>query len=245
MKNFYSKNYWSIGFNSKLYDLLSPESYFESIRRVVDNIPDEKALNLLDAGCGSGLLLKFLSGRIREGMYYTGIDLLRTGVEKTLLRAKKLGITSQVSCFQYDLTSPLIEKKFDVIVAHFSIYTISSREQRLKGLVKLKSLMKPQGTLILVNPSIKYNIDSIIKESIRLVRDRYGLIASLIRQVLIYPFTKILGLTFIQRQLRAREWKAYTRDEFLCEMREVGFLVQHIEGLYAGCAYLAIGKISA
>ena len=245
MKKFYSKNYWSIGFNSKLYDLLSPESYFESIQRVVDNIPDEKALNLLDAGCGSGLLLKFLSGRIREGMSYTGIDLLRTGVERVLLRAKKLGITSQVSCFQYDLTSSLIEEKFDVIVAHFSIYTISSREQRLKGLVCLKSLMKPQGTLILVNPSIKYNIDSIIKESICLVRDRYGLIASLIRQVLIYPFTKSLGLTFIQRQLRAREWKAYTRDEFLYEMREAGFVVQHIEELYAGCAFLAIGKISA
>jgi hypothetical protein len=105
--------------------------------------------------------------------------------------------------------------------------------------------MKPQGTLILVNPSIKYNIDSIIKESIRLVRDRYGLIASLIRQVLIYPFTKFLGLTFIQRQLRAREWKAYTRDELLYEMRETGFVVQHIEELYAGCAFLAIGKISA
>ena len=245
MKNSYSKNYWSIGFNSKLYDLLSPESYFESIRRVVDNIPDEKALTLLDAGCGSGILLKFLSGRIREGMSYTGIDLLRAGVEQALLRAKKLGITSQVSCFQYDLTSPLIEEKFDVIVAHFSIYTISSREQRLKGLVSLKSLMKPQGTLILVNPSIKYNIDSIIKESIRLVRDRYGLIASLIRKVLIYPFTKSLGLTFIQRQLRAKEWKAYTREEFLYEMREGGFVVQHIEELYAGCAFLAIGKISS
>ena len=125
MKNFYRKNYWSIGFNSKLYDLLSPESYFESIRRVVDNIPDEKPLTLLDAGCGSGLLLKFLSSRIREGISYTGIDLIKTGVEKALLRAKKLGNTSQVSCFQYDLTSSLIEEKFDVIVAHFSIYTIS------------------------------------------------------------------------------------------------------------------------
>ena len=80
-----------------------------------------------------------------------------------LLRAKKLGITSQVSCFQYDLTSPLIEDKFDVIVAHFSIYTISSREQRLKGLLSLKALMKPQGFLILVNPSIKYDRDLIVK----------------------------------------------------------------------------------
>ena len=245
MKFFYRKFYWSIGFNSKLYDLLSPESYFESIRRVVDNIPDEKVLTLLDAGCGSGLLLQFLAERIREGMSYTGIDLLKTGVEQTLLRAKKLGITSQVSCFQYDLTSPLIEEKFDVIVGHFSIYTISSREKRLKGLLSLKALMKPQGILILVNPSIKYDRDLIIKESIRLVRKRYGLTVSLIRQVLIYPFTKFMGLRFIQRQLKVREWKAYTQDELLYEMKEAGLVAQHIEELYAGCAYLAIGKLPA
>ena len=172
-------------------------------------------------------------------------DSLKTGVEQTLLRAKKLGITSQVSCFQYDLTSPLIEEKFDVIVGHFSIYTISSREKRLKGLLSLKALMKPQGILILVNPSIKYDRDLIIKESIRLVRKRYGLTVSLIRQVLIYPFTKFMGLRFIQRQLKVREWKAYTQDELLYEMKEAGLVAQHIEELYAGCAYLAIGNLPA
>ena len=109
----------------------------------------------------------------------------------------------------------IIEEKFDVIVGHFSIYTISSREKRLKGLLSLKALMKPQGILILVNPSIKYDRDLIIKESIRLLRKRYGLTVSLIRQVLIYPFTKFMGLRFIQRQLKVREWKAYTQDELL------------------------------
>ena len=158
-------------------------------------------------------------------------------------RNKKLGITSQVSCFQNDLTSPLIEEKFDVIVAHFSIYTISSREQRLKGLLSLKALMKPQGILILVNPSIKYDRDLIIKESIQLVRNRYGYIASFIRQTLFYPLTKYIGLRFIQKKLREREWKAYTREELLHEMIEAGFTVQHIEEVYAGSALLGVGKL--
>ena len=105
--------------------------------------------------------------------------------------------------------------------------------------------MKPQGILILVNPSIKYDRDLIIKESIRLVRERYGLTVSLIRQVLIYPFTKFMGLRFIQRQLKVMEWKAYTQDELLFEMKEAGLVAQHIEELYAGCAYLAIGKLPA
>ena len=244
MNNFYRTNYWSVGFQSKLYDRLSPESYFESMRRMVDYIPDEKSLSLLDAGCGSGLLLKFLAGRIREGMSYTGIDLLSTGVAQALLRAKELGISNRVSCFQSDFTSPLVRKKFDVIVGHFSLYTISSSVKRQEGLANLKTLMKPEGLLILVNPSLSYNADSIIQESIRLVRNRYGSIESLIREIMIYPFTKAIGLRFIQKQLREREWKAYTPDEFCHEMKEAGFAVQHIEEVYAGSAFLVTGRVS-
>ena len=118
------------------------------------SIPNGKHLNLLDAGCGSGLLLQFLSGRIKEGMSYTGIDLLRAGVERALFRAKELGITNEVSFFQSDLTLPLTGEKFDVIVCHFSLYTISSNEKRKKSYQNLKSLMKPGGLIILTNPSI-------------------------------------------------------------------------------------------
>ena len=243
MNKFYSTNYWSVGFQSNLYDRLSPESYFESMRRMVEFIPNGKHLNLLDAGCGSGLLLQFLSGRIKEGMSYTGIDILQAGVERALFRAKELGITNKVSFFQSDLTLPLTGEKFDVIVCHFSLYTISSNEKRKKSYQNLKSLMKPGGLIILTNPSIAYDIDSIIGESILLVRNRHGYIASFIRQTLFYPLTKYIGLRFIQKKLREREWKAYTREELLHEMIEAGFTVQHIEEVYAGSALLGVGKL--
>jgi SAM-dependent methyltransferase len=244
MKNFYITNYWSVGFQSKLYDRLSPESYFESMRRIVDYIPDEKSLSLLDAGCGSGLLLQFLSARIREGMSYTGIDLLQTGVTQAIFRAKLLGISNRVSCFQSDLTSLLIKKKFDIIVVHFSLYTISSSEKRKKGLENLKSLLKPDGLLILVNPSVSYDTGLIVEESIRLVRNRYGFMASLIKQALVYPFTKAIGLRFIEKQLRLGMWKAYTKDELTHEIEGAGFSVQRTHVIYAGSAFLVICGLS-
>ena len=108
----------------------------------------------------------------------------------------------------------------------------------------MKTFLKPEGLLILVNPSVSYDADSIIEESIRLVRNRYGFIASLIREILIYPFTKAIGLRFIQKQLRAREWKAYTSDEFCHEIKEAGFAVQHIEEVYAGSAFLVTGRVA-
>ena len=216
MSKFFSTNYWSVGFQSHLYDRLSPESYFESMRRLVFAIPEGKSLRLLDAGCGSGLLLRFLTERFQQGMVYTGVDLLRTGVEQTLLRAKELGITKQVSCFKFDLTafSQIIGGKFDVVVGHFALYTLGSNEKRQIALAYLKSVMKTGGMLILVNPSVDYNVDSIIDESIWLVRGRYGFFASLIKQFLIYPFTKSIGLRFIQKQLGAGDWKGYKREEF-------------------------------
>ena len=237
MGKFYSKNYWSVGFQSRLYDRLSPESYFESMRRVVAFLPEGKSVTLLDAGCGSGLLLRFLAARIREGLIYTGTDLLKSGVDRTLLRAQELGIA--VSCFQSDLTSPLPVdgKKFDVVGGHFSLYTLQSSELRQLALKNLKAVMKVEGVLILANPSVDYDADAIIEQSIRLVRERLGFLASLIKQYLVYPFTKAIGLRFIQKQLRSGKWQAYTREEFSLEVERAGFTVQHIEEVYAGSAF--------
>ena len=245
MSKIYSKNYWSVGFQSRLYDRLSPESYFESMRRLVAAIPEGKSLRLLDAGCGSGLLLRFLSERIRDGMVYTGVDLLKTGVEQALLRAQELGISNRVSYFKSDLTTsfPMNGENFDVVVGHFSLYTLASNEKRQKALENLKTVMKPGGMLILANPSVDYDADSIIDESVRLVRDRHGFLASLIKQALIYPFTKTIGLRFIQKQLRVGEWKAYTREEFSQEIERAGFVVQHIEEVYAGSAFLVVARL--
>ncbi|MZH02663.1 MAG: methyltransferase domain-containing protein [Nitrospinae bacterium] len=246
MSKIYSTNYWSFGFQSNLYDILSPESYFESMRRLVATIPEGKSIRLLDAGCGSGLLLNFLAGRIREGMIYTGVDLLKTGVEQTLFRAKKLGLADQVSSFESDLTVPLpmIEEEFDVVVGHFSLYTLQPSEKRQAALANLKKVISSGGVLILVNPSVDYDPVSIIEESLRLVRDRQGLLPSFLKQALIYPFTKGMGLRFIQKQLKRGEWKAFTREELSHEIAKAGFAVRHIEQVYAGSAFLITGKMT-
>ncbi len=228
-----------------MYDLLSPEAYFESMRRVVDIVPDGIRLSLLDAGCGSGLLMEFLADRIREGMTYTGIDILKEGVDRASIRAQELGVTSQVSCKQSDLTLPFTTQKFDVIVGHFSLYTLASYGNRQKVLANLKSAMKPEGVLILVNPSVDYDVGSIVEESIKLDRERYGILASLSKRVFIYPFTKAMGLKFISKQLKSGEWKAYNCEELSHELVKAGFLVKHIETMYAGSAFLSTARLES
>ncbi len=246
MGKFFSENYWSVGFQSSLYDRLSPESYFESMRRVVAKLPVGKSLNLWDAGCGSGLLLRFLDARFREGLHYTGTDRLKSGVDQTLLRAHQLGIANRVSCFQSDLTCPFpIEgQMFDVVVGHFSLYTLASSENRQLALNYIKAVLKEEGMLILVNPSVDYDALAIIEQSVELVREYQGLSMSLIKKYMVYPFTRTIGLRYIQEQLRSGKWQATTREGFSQEMESVGFKVESIETVYAGSAFLGIAKLT-
>ena len=71
------KQYWEIGFKTRLYDWLSPEAYIESLQRVADLIRLEEGEWVLDVGCGSGLLLPFLANRLTRGERYLGMDILQ------------------------------------------------------------------------------------------------------------------------------------------------------------------------
>ena len=60
MPGWYEKNYWKTGFKSGLYDFLTTEAYFESIRETAVFVAEKKGGKIWDAGCGSGLLLMYL-----------------------------------------------------------------------------------------------------------------------------------------------------------------------------------------
>ncbi len=130
MSGWYEKNYWRTGYKSRLYDRLTPESYLESMRKVVALLPDKQGLKIWDAGCGSGLLLLFLENAVNRGLIYYGSDLLSAGLNQVQIRARDLKVCNRVACFQNDITvAPIFkENLLDVVVAHFSIYTI--RENR-------------------------------------------------------------------------------------------------------------------
>ena len=116
-------------------------------------------------------------------------------------------------------------------------------KKRQLVLENLKSVLKPKGLLIIVNPSKNYDADSIIEQSVKLDRERHGFLKSLIKQFMVYPLTKAIGLRYIQKQLRSKRWKAYSQEDFCQEMERGGFEVKHTEEVYAGSAFLGIGKM--
>ena len=243
MLSWYEKNYWRTGFKSRLYDRLTPESYFESMRRVVSLLSGKRDLKIWDAGCGSGLLLVFLEEAFKRGCVYYGTDLLSAGLDRVKQRAHELGILDRVTCFQNDLSEspPLKQNSIDIVISHFSIYTIRDNDKRQEALKNMYHVLKPGGLFIASCPTKNYDADQIIKESCDLIRIKKGFLNYIVKRFIIYPLTKRLGLNFIQHQLESGKWMAYTLEDLAGELRQVGFEVGASQIVYASSAYLICG----
>ena len=246
MPNCYEKYYWYIGFKTRLYEWLTPESYFESIRQTAAIIPENKKLKIWDAGCGSGLLLVCLKNALKKGMYYYGTDLLFTGLGKVKLRAREFEIYDQVTCLQSDLSvSPSFkDNSIDIVIAHFSLYTIRDDEKRLQALKNIFQVLKPGGILIATCPSKNYDAEKIIRNSLESVKVNNGLSNAIIKRYFFYPLVKKLGLSFIQKQLESGRWIAYTLESFREELGQAGFDIGFSDSVYAESAYLLCGHKS-
>lgn len=243
MSSFYSRHYWRIGFQSRLYDLLMPEVYADSLQRVVACAPQNIGKLWLDFGCGSGALIKALESRLREGDRYVGSDRLLPGLINAWEKAERRKVASRVGLVQSDLTQPFpfAPGVADVIVAHFSLYTIElGRRERVLG--QFRALLRPGGTLVVVEPSPEYDALRIINESLSRIQKRSGVFRSRLKKWLVYPLTYRFGLKFIERQLKNNSWHASSRADLCEEVCQAGFEVKHIEAVYAGSANLLMAE---
>ena len=236
------KKYWEIGFKTRLYDWLSPEAYFESLRRTADSVELEAGEWLLDAGCGSGLLFSLLPDRVVNEGRYLGMDILPAGLASLRSRAKRRNPNNPISGIQINLTRrlPLDDASVSCVAAHFSVYTLPAEKDRRHAYQEFWRVLKPGGRLVTANPTQSYNAEQIIRASVEQLQSEGR--AWRIKKYFVYPLTLHLGLKHIEKQLKSGRWHGYRPEELRDEVVQAGFAVERSGEVYGGSGYFVTGR---
>ncbi len=236
------KKYWQIGFKTRLYDGLSPEAYLESLRRVADLLRLTEGERVLDAGCGSGLLLPLLTDRLARGGQYLGMDTLPAGHAALKARANRMDLNRSVSGVQADLSKPLPLRDASVscVAAHFSVYTLPEENDRKHAFQEFERVLKPGGLLVTANPTLSYDAQQIIRASLESLKNKKR--SWWMKKFLVYPLTLHLGLKHIEKQLKSGYWHGYQPEELRDAVAQAGFAIEHTETVYGGSGFLVVGR---
>ncbi len=247
IKRLWLKYYWLFGYQSRLYDWLTPESYRESMTRTLECIGEEPGAVWLDAGCGSGILIDVGAEKIASSKMIFATDILDSGIRIARRKFFEKGLVEEkILFFRSDLTSPLPIKNesIDIAVAHFSLYTIGDKEERHRALNNICSVLRQGGLCAVVNPSEEYDGRQIIRESLQTSLGVDSKWKHWFKKFVLYRITYSLGLKNIERRLKEGLWKSYSTQELCNEMQSAGFSIIHTEKVYASSGILVLGRLS-
>lgn len=110
---------------------------------------------LLDVGCGRGLLLVGAAKRLSSG-HATGLDLWSqedlsgNKPEATLENARREGVAERVSVETGDMRKmPFPDNAFDVVVSNVAIHNIYDRPGRAQAMAEIARVLRPGGRLLI------------------------------------------------------------------------------------------------
>jgi SAM-dependent methyltransferase len=174
------------------------------LREVIASLKLKPGMRILDAGCGTGEALHWLSAAVMPGGSVVGIDLAAAHVE-----AARAHLAPGMWVFQADLLeAPLAAASFDAV---WSVNTIHHLSDPLLGVQRLAALIRPGGRLAMGQssflPDMVFAWDSRLErlthEAVRrYYEDRYHLDE--------HDLTAVRSLVGLLRQARLRQVAART-----------------------------------
>jgi arsenite methyltransferase len=140
--------------------LLMGSSYFGKFRArdlLLDGLGLRGDENVLDVGCGHGLLLVGAAKRLPTGRAF-GIDLWSQVDQGDNSRAATLrnmeieGVAGRAELHDGDMRKlPFADGSMDAVVANLAIHNISSREGRREAVAEIVRVLKPGGQVALMD----------------------------------------------------------------------------------------------
>jgi ubiquinone/menaquinone biosynthesis C-methylase UbiE len=135
-----------------LYELEEHHWWFQGMRRITAALLDgrlpAKPLRILDAGCGTGLMLSWLRAR-HPGSSSYGVDISSEALHYCSRRGEKLLIQSSVA------ELPLPSDFFDLVVS-FDVLDRFTLSEAGRPLGELARVLKPGGLLLVRAPAFQF-----------------------------------------------------------------------------------------
>ena len=123
--------------------------------RLLDLVRWSGGEQVLDVGCGRGLLLVGAARRLTSGKA-TGLDLWQaedlTGnrPEATLENARREGVGERVAVATGDMRKmPFPDGSFDVVVSNVAIHNVYEREGRRSTMAEIARVLRPGGRVVI------------------------------------------------------------------------------------------------
>jgi len=233
----HSRGLWKVYAN--VYDniLLRFHPYRELLSQVKKSLDAQDGWRILDAGCGTGNLLKAMAGS-PANLSLIGIDF-----EKAMLeRAKvKLGQNGKATLQQgnLDLPLPFADGEFDGIVCVNTLYALNNPAQFMR---ECGRLLKASGRLVLVTPPEQPRMGPLFREHIQTMRQKYPLFwflffsAQLLRlSPSLLPFLVINRI--IQKQSAFTFFSEKELSSLICQS---GLKIDGLAKAYGGQAWLLV-----
>jgi ubiquinone/menaquinone biosynthesis C-methylase UbiE len=135
-----------------LYELEENHWWFQGMRKITAALLEgrlpAKPLRILDAGCGTGLMLSWLRAR-RPGSSSYGVDISSDALHYCSLRGERLLIQSSVA------ELPLPANTFDLVVS-FDVLDRFSLTEAGRPFGELARVLKPGGLLLVRVPAFQF-----------------------------------------------------------------------------------------
>jgi arsenite methyltransferase len=125
--------------------------------KMIDSVSWRGDEQVLDVGCGHGLMLIGAAKRLTTG-HALGIDIWQqvdqasNNPQATLENAQREGVVDRVELKDSDARElPFMDKSFDVVLSSFAIHNIYDTVGREKAIREIHRVLKPGGQLVLAD----------------------------------------------------------------------------------------------
>ena|SRR5699024_8884009 len=238
------EDWYETWFESPLYEVLYADRDDEEAARLIEllvnYLPDQDDLKVLDLGCGRGRhainLYKNVNSLYKKGFRVTGIDLSARAIAEAKRQAKKdqlEGITFKVQ----DMRKPLPDK-FDAILNLFTTFGYFEEDaENTRVLDSVKQMLQPGGAFVLDYLNAVKVQSELVPAEEGTIRDiSYG-ISRYVSEQAVHKEIAFSGGAIEGQRHYSEHVKLYGLDWFRKQLTDRGFVIDKLYGNYSGDAF--------